>query len=117
MNPQLVELLIAYAVTAGAMLVGLVLMRAPLRAYWRWPLYSAMALVLGVVAWNLMHRQLIPPRWVLLYPTALYYGALLLYALFGMSIGVLLGRLTRRKTWPDDKTQGDDMNIPGPRPP
>ena len=117
MNPQLEELLIAYAVTALAMLAGLLLMRAEARAYWRWPLYSAMALVLGVVAWNLLHRHLIPPQWILRYPTALYYGALALYALFGISIGVLLGRLTRRKTWPDENTKDVDMNIPGPRPP
>ena len=105
MNPQLMELLIAYGVTAAAMLTGLLLMRAEVRAYWRWPLYSAMALVLGVVAWNLVHRHLIPPQWILLYPAGLYYGALSLYAFFGISIGALLGRLTRRKTWPDENTK------------
>lgn len=97
MNPQLLELSIAYGVTALAMLAGLLLVRAEGRAYWRWPLYSAMAMVLGVVAWNLLHKHLIPAQWILLYPAALYYGALSLYALFGFLIGVLLGRLTRRR--------------------
>lgn len=117
MNPQLQELAIAYCVTALAMLAGLLLMRAQLRAYWRWPLYSAMAMVLGVVTWNLVHKHLIPAQSILLYPAALYYGALSLYALFGISMGVLLGRLTRRKTSRDEDTQEADMNVPGPRPP
>ncbi len=117
MNPQLLELSIAYGVTAVAMLAGLLLMRAQTRAYWRWPLYSAMAMVLGVVAWNLVHKHLLPPQWILLYPAALYYGALSLYALFGILIGVLLGRLTRRRTSDDENTMDADMKVPGPRPP
>ena len=98
MNLQLVELGIAYAITAAAMLGGLLLMRADSRAYWRWPVYSAMAMALGVVTWNLLRKHLLPAEWVLTKPAAIYYGALVLYALVGFGIGLLLGRLTRQRT-------------------
>jgi hypothetical protein len=98
MNLQIAELAIAYAITAAAMLAGLMLMRADTRAYWRWPVYSAMALALGVVAWNLLRKNLLPAEWVLTRPDAIYYGALTLYALFGFGLGALLGRLTRKRT-------------------
>ena len=58
---QLRELAIAYGITAAAMLVGLLLMRADRRAYFRWPVYSAMAMALGVVSWNLVRKHLLPP--------------------------------------------------------
>jgi hypothetical protein len=51
-SAQLRELAIAYGLTAVAMLIGLLLMRADRRAYFRWPVYSAMAMALGVVLWN-----------------------------------------------------------------
>ena len=114
---QLNVLFIAYGVTAAAMLAGLLLLRAQARAFWRWPVYSAMVMVLAVVSWNLLRKHAIPPQWQLLHPGALYYGALTLYALLGFLMGVLLGRLTRRKTPGDDNTKEVDMNIPGPRPP
>ncbi len=59
-SAQLRELLIAYGVTAVAMLIGLLLMRADKRAYFRWPVYSAMAMALGVVLWNLLRKHLLP---------------------------------------------------------
>ena len=65
MNAQLRELGIAYAITAVAMLAGLLLMRADRRAYFRWPVYSAMAMVLGVVSWNLMRKHLLPAEWTM----------------------------------------------------
>ena len=37
MNSQLNELLIAYVCSAAGMLVGMLVMRAGSRAYWRWP--------------------------------------------------------------------------------
>ena len=117
MNSQLAQLFIAYGVTAAAMLAGLLLMRAHRHAYWRWPVYSVMAMTLGVVAWNLLNKHLIPAEWVLLHPAALYYGALALYAVLGMSLGVLLGRLTRRDTRTEDNTKEVEMDLPGPRPP
>ena len=73
MNPQLRELLIAYAITAAAMLAGLLLMRADARAYWRWPVYSAMAMALGVVSWNVLRKHLLPAHWDYLHP----HGAVL----------------------------------------
>jgi hypothetical protein len=96
MNPQLRELMIAYCLTAGPMLLGLVLMRADRRAYWRWPVYSAMAMVLGVVLWNLLRKHALPGQWAHTHPAALYYGALTLYGVIGFGLGLLLGRLTHR---------------------
>ncbi|MEJ0085770.1 MAG: hypothetical protein WDO72_08815 [Pseudomonadota bacterium] len=98
MNVQLRELFIAYGVTALAMLSGLLAMRADARAYWRWPVYSAMAMVLGVVAWNQLRAHVLPPQWIATHAYTLYYGALGLYALTGGALGLLLGRLTRGKT-------------------
>ena len=98
MNAQLRELGIAYAITAAAMLTGLLLMRADRRAYFRWPVYSAMAMVIGVVSWNLMRKHLLPAEWTMTHATALYSGALATYALIGFALGLLLGRLTGRKT-------------------
>jgi hypothetical protein len=95
MNSQLIGLLIAYAATAGAMLAGLLIMRAGGRAYWRWPVYSAMAMALGVISWSLLRKHVLPPEWEVTRGQTLYYGALSLYALLGLLFGVLLGRLTR----------------------
>lgn len=103
MNLQLRELFIAYGVTALAMLAGLLAMRADARAYWRWPVYSAMAMVLGVVAWNLLRQHALPQDWLVTRASALYYGALTLYAAVGAGLGLLLGRLTRGKTDGSDK--------------
>jgi hypothetical protein len=98
MTLQLRELLIAYGLTAGAMLAGLLLMRADRRAYWRWPVYSAMVMALGVVLWNLVRKHLLPAHADLAHPAAVYYGALSVYVLLGFAVGSLLGRLTRRNT-------------------
>ncbi len=38
-------------------------MRADRRAYWRWPVYSAMTMVLGVVLWSLLRKHVFPPEW------------------------------------------------------
>jgi hypothetical protein len=95
MNSQLNELLIAYVCSAGGMLFGLLAMRAGGRAYWRWPVYSAMAMSLGVVLWSVLRKNVFPPEWILLHGRALYLSALALYALLGFGAGVLLGRLTR----------------------
>ena len=103
MNAQLRELFIAYGVTAAAMLLGLLAMRAGARAYWRWPVYSAMAMVLGVVAWNLLRQHALPAEWSTTRADALYFCALGLYSLTGAALGLLLGRLTRSKTPGSDK--------------
>ena len=98
MSIQLRELAIAYGITAVAMLIGLLLMRADRRAYFRWPVYSAMVMALGVVLWNLMRRHLVPEIWEISHSTVLYVGALALYFVLGFALGLLLGRLTGRKT-------------------
>ena len=95
MNAQLNEVLIAYLCSAGGMLVGMLVMRAGSRAYWRWPVYSAMAMTLGVVLWSVLRKNVLPPEWALLHGRVLYVSALMLYALLGMGAGTLLGRLTR----------------------
>jgi len=98
MNGQLGELLIAYGVSAVAMLAGLLLMRADSRAYFRWPVYSAMAMALGVILWSMLRKHAFPPEWVLTHSRTLYFCALGLYTVMGFSLGLLLGRLTGRKT-------------------
>jgi hypothetical protein len=101
LSVQLRELAIAYGLTAVAMLVGLLLMRADRRAYFRWPVYSAMAMALGVVSWNLVRKHLLPPDWTTMHPATVYYWALAVYLLIGLGLGLLLGRLTGRKTAPE----------------
>lgn len=97
MNAQLHELIIAYGVSAGAMLLGLLLMRAQRSAYLRWPVYSMMAMMLGVVCWNLLRKHLFPAQWSVTHPDALYVGALVLYSLPGLAFGLLLGKLMTRR--------------------
>src|SRR3954464_6144235 len=97
MNDQIRGLIIAYVTTATPFLGALLMLRAEGRAYFRWPVYSVMVMALGVVLWNLIHRRL-PPIWDLTHAQGLYYGALMLYASLGFAMGLLLGRLTRRKT-------------------
>jgi len=116
-NAQWQQLGIAYGLTAAGMLVGLLLMRPDARAWWRWPVYSAMVMALGVVLWNLVRNHLLPAGWALLHPDAMYYGALTLYTMLGVALGVLLGRLARRKTPSEDNSKEVSMDIPGPRPP
>jgi len=92
--PQLRELFIAYGLTAGAMLIGLLLMRADQRAYFRWPVYSVMVMALGVVSWNLLRRNLLPDEWIATHASEVYYCALTLYFVLGLVVGLSLGRLT-----------------------
>jgi hypothetical protein len=98
MNTQLGDLAIAYAVTAAGMLVGLLVMRADRRAYWRWPVYSAMAMAMAAMCWNLLVRPALSEAWTYNHPRMMYFCALGLYSLLGLGLGILLGRLTGRKT-------------------
>ncbi len=95
MNIQIRELAMAYGVTAAAMLVGLLVMRADRRAYFRWPAYSAMVMALGVMAWNLLRQHIVSPDAAIIHARLLYFSALALYALLGLLAGLGLGRLTR----------------------
>ena len=97
-TPQMRELFIAYGLTAGGMLIGLLLMRADRRAYFRWPVYSVMVMALGVVLWNMSRKHLLPAEWAVTRTSTMYYAALTLYFIMGLGTGALLGRLTRRKT-------------------
>jgi hypothetical protein len=106
MNSQLAELLIAYGLSAAAMLVGLLVMRADGRAYFRWPVYSAMAMALGVILWSLLRKHALPADWVRTHARVLYFCALGLYTVTGLSLGLLLGRLTGRK-----KSQVDERTL------
>ena len=98
MNPQVQALLIAYALSVTGLIAGLVLMRADARAYWRVPVYSAMAMALGVMAWSMVRKHLLSPVWVDAHSTTMFYCALMLYSAFGLALGLLLGRMTRGKT-------------------
>jgi hypothetical protein len=95
MNLQIRELAVAYVLSAAGMLVALLLMRADRRAFFRWPVYSAMALALGVILWNLLRKHVFPAEWLLGPSRAMYWGALAMYIVVGLSLGLLLGRITR----------------------
>ena len=95
MSLQIRELAIAYALSAAGMLVALILMRADKRAYFRWPVYSAMAMALGVILWNLLRKHVFPADWLLGPSPVMYWSALALYVVLGLSFGLLLGRITR----------------------
>ena len=53
---------------------------------------------------TLLRKHVLPPEWEITRTQTLYYSALALYALLGLSLGVLLGRLTRR-TRPKSKRE------------
>lgn len=95
-SAQLRELGIAYALAAAGMLIALLITRADRRAYFRWPVYSAMALALGVILWNTLRKYVFPADWPQTQTSVLYWGALVVYLLLGFSLGLLLGRITRR---------------------
>jgi hypothetical protein len=97
LSSQLGELGIAYLLAAAGMLVALWLARADRRAYWRWPVYSAMALAMGVIFWNLLRKHVFPAHWLADPSGVLYWSALAMYVLLGLSLGLLLGRITRRR--------------------
>jgi hypothetical protein len=103
---QLGELGIAYLLSAVGMLVALWLSRADRRAYWRWPVYSAMALAMGVISWNLLRKHVFPAAW-LADPGLLYWGALAMYVLLGLSLGLLLGRITRRPRFENEGAEAE----------
>ena len=113
---QLRELLIAYGLTAGGMLAGLALTRADSRAYFRWPVYSVMVMALGVVLWNLARKHVLPQEWAVTHAGPIYYSALTVYVALGFVVGLLLGRLTARKTSHSDSQgstygQGQEKEI------
>ncbi len=97
MNAQMHMLAMAYAVTAAAMFIGMWSMRADKRGYFRWPVYSAMAMFVAVVSWNALRARVLPPEWEVTRPGLLLVGALGVYALFGLGLGLLVGRLTRAR--------------------
>jgi len=95
LTAQLGELGIAYLLAALGMLIALLLTRADRRAYFRWPVYSAMTLALGVILWNLLRKHVFPAEWLQGYSSVLYWSALAMYVVLGLLLGLLLGRITR----------------------
>ena len=90
------ELAIAYGVTAVAMLAGLLLMRADARAYLRWPVYSAMAMALGVgVVEPAAQAPVAAPSGPSRIRARCITARCGLYSVLGFALGLLLGRLTR----------------------
>jgi hypothetical protein len=107
LSAQLAQLGIAYALAAAGMLVALLVTRADRRAYFRWPVYSAMAMALGVIVWNLLRKYVLPAEWQdVTHAAFLYWGALAIYVVLGLSLGLLLGRITRRKVPPELRRDG-----------
>lgn len=106
-SSQLGELGIAYLLAAAGMLVALLVARADRRAYFRWPVYSAMTMALGVILWNLLRKHVFPAEWLVGYSSALYWSALAMYMVLGLLLGLLLGRITRGR-----KIEKGDDNEP-----
>jgi len=95
-SAQLQQLGIAYALAAAGMLVALLISRADRRAYFRWPVYSAMAMALGVILWNALRKYVFPAEWNISHSALLYWGALAIYVALGLLLGLMLGRITRQ---------------------
>jgi hypothetical protein len=96
LSAQMTELVIAYLLATAGMSIALWISRADRRAWWRLPLYSVMALALGVIVWNALRRHVIPADWPRTHASLIYWAALAIYPVLGLSLGLLLGRLTRR---------------------
>lgn len=97
---QLGELGIAYLLCVAGMLVALLVARADRRAYFRMPVYSVMAMALGVILWNALRKHAIPPAWHFTHTSILYWGALAIYVVLGLLLGLMLGRITRKRAEP-----------------
>ncbi|HEX6636186.1 MAG TPA: hypothetical protein VF033_00905 [Steroidobacteraceae bacterium] len=95
LSTQLGELGIAWLLCAAGMLVSLLLTHADRRAYFRWPVYSTMTMALGVMLWNFLRKHAFPAEWLVGYSAFLYWSALAMYAVLGLLLGLLLGRITR----------------------
>jgi ribose/xylose/arabinose/galactoside ABC-type transport system permease subunit len=96
LQSQMLQLGVAWLLAAAGMLLVLLLQRADRRAFFRWPVYSAMAMAVGVILWNLLRKHVFPADWLQGHTPLMYWGALAMYLLLGLSFGLLLGRITRR---------------------
>jgi hypothetical protein len=112
LSTQLGELGIAYLLCAAGMLVALVVSRADRRAFFRLPVYSVMAMALGVILWNALRRYLVPPTWQFTHTSVLYWGALAIYVVLGLLLGLMLGRITRKREEPPELQRGDQDENP-----
>lgn len=97
LSTQLGELGIAYLLCVAGMLVALLVSRADRRAFFRLPVYSVMAMALGVMLWNGLRKYAIPEEWHFTHPNILYWGALAIYVVLGLLLGLMLGRITRQR--------------------
>jgi hypothetical protein len=109
-SSQLGELGVAYLLAAAGMLVALIVTRADRRAYFRWPVYSAMTLALGVICWNLLRKHVFPAEWLVGYSSVLYWSALAMYVVLGLLLGLLLGRITRARRVDNEVRKEGDQN-------
>ena len=107
LSSQLGELGVAYLLAAAGMLVALLITRADRRAYFRWPVYSTMTLALGVILWNLLRKHVFPAEWLSGPSRGMYWGALAMYVVLGLSLGLLLGRITRAPRGEQHEQQTD----------
>ena len=97
LSGQLGELGMAYLLCVAGMLVALLVSRADRRAFFRLPVYSVMAMALGVMLWNGLRKYLLPPEWHFTHTNILYWGALAIYVVLGLLLGLMLGRITRKR--------------------
>lgn len=100
LSTQLGELGIAYLLCVAGMLVALLVSRADRRAFFRLPVYSVMAMALGVILWNALRKYVVPAEWHFTHVNILYWGALAIYVVLGLLLGLMLGRITRKREEP-----------------
>lgn len=110
LSTQLGELGIAYLLCVAGMLVALLVSRADRRAFFRLPVYSVMAMALGVMLWNALRKYLVPEAWHVTHPGILYWGALAIYVVLGLLLGLMLGRITRKREEPAWQPQDGDKH-------
>jgi ribose/xylose/arabinose/galactoside ABC-type transport system permease subunit len=107
LSTQLGALGVAYLLCAAGMLVALLVSRADRRAFFRLPVYAVMAMALGVILWNALRKYAIPEEWHFTHTNILYWGALAIYVVLGLLLGLMLGRITRKREEPPEPQQQD----------
>ncbi len=110
LSTQIGELGIAYLLCVAGMGVALLVSRADRRAFFRLPVYSVMSMALGVMLWNGLRKYALPEEWHFTHPDILYWGALAIYVVLGLLLGLMLGRITRQREEPAELEQDGEDN-------
>jgi hypothetical protein len=50
-----------------------------------------------VILWNALRKYVVPAEWHFTHVNILYWGALAIYVVLGLLLGLVLGRITRKR--------------------